>query len=41
LRVTSAAATFLDTGKLRESTMRISPPGVVLVGAISDILNVY
>src|ERR1700731_209993 len=41
LRVTSAAATFLDTGKLRESTTRTSPPGVFLVGAMVDILNVY
>src|ERR1700688_2908394 len=41
LRVTSAAATFLLGGKLRESTIRTSPPGVFLVGAMLDILNVY
>src|ERR1700752_4653298 len=41
LRVTSAAATFLLTGKLRESTMRTSPPEVVRVAGIDDILNVY
>src|SRR3984893_14412012 len=41
LRVTIAAATFLDTGKLLESTIRTSPPGVFLVGAMAAILNVY
>src|SRR5580700_5289439 len=41
LRVTSAAATFLLGGKLRESTIRTSPPGVFLLGAMLDILNVY
>src|SRR5258708_36394367 len=41
LRVTSAAAIFLVTGKLRESTIRTSPPGVFRVGAIASILNVY
>src|SRR5207245_10375158 len=41
LIVFSAAATFFETGKLCESTMRISPPVVRLVGAIASILTVY
>src|SRR5215469_7873897 len=41
LSVTSAEAIFLLAGKLRESTMRTSPPGAFLVGAMSDILKVY
>jgi len=41
LMVTSAAAMFFDAGKLRESTMRTSPPEIFFVGAIDSILKVY
>ena len=39
--LTCAAATFSDTGKFPESTTRTSPPELVVVGAICDILKVY
>src|SRR6202012_4343006 len=40
LRVTKAAARCVETGKLRESTMRTSPPLVGLVGAMEAIWKV-
>src|SRR5580658_7466350 len=39
--VSRAAAMFFAAGKLRESTMRASPPGVRNWGVIDAILKVY
>src|SRR6202451_1450560 len=39
--VSSAAAMFFAAGKLRESTMRASPPWVRTWGSIDAILKVY
>src|SRR3984885_5181894 len=41
LMVSRAAAMFFAAGKLRESTMRASPPWVRIWGSIDIILKVY